>query len=151
MTELTPRINVRFLPIVETAARSRPEPGHHGKNASGNVQFRPCSIRDDRRKRCEFPQFPAALSFIMVLFPEEARDLLSQRASAVERHVKALKQVLSGDSGPRPPRVALLETEYLLAMAQAEAAWLRRIAEELRSGALTWSQAELAEAARTFL
>jgi DNA-binding PadR family transcriptional regulator len=101
--------------------------------------------------RNEFPQFPAALSFIMVLFPEEARDLLSQRAAAVEKHVRALKKVLSGDSGPKPPRVALLETEYLLAMAQAELAWLRHTAEELRSGALRWSQAELAEAARSFL
>src|SRR3984893_10544313 len=33
--------------------------------------------------RNEFPQFPAALSFIMVLVPEEARAILAERAAAL--------------------------------------------------------------------
>jgi len=36
-------------------------------------------------------------------------------------------------------RIHLLEIEYLLAMRQAELAWVRAIVGQLRSGNLTWS------------
>src|SRR5579864_8299637 len=39
------------------------------------------------RPRNEFPQFPAALSFIMLLAPQEARDVLERRASVVAAHL----------------------------------------------------------------
>jgi DNA-binding PadR family transcriptional regulator len=101
--------------------------------------------------RNEYPRFPAALSFIMVLGPDEACAVLQQRAAAVREHVANLDRVLGGDAGPLPPRVALLETEYLRAIAATELRWLDGIVDELRSGALTWTEAELAEAASAFL
>jgi hypothetical protein len=53
--------------------------------------------------------------------------------------------------GPLPPRVTLLETEYVRAATAAELEWIRGILDELRSGALNWSEAELVEAAQFFL
>src|SRR6266849_1095752 len=66
--------------------------------------------------RNEFPQFPAALSFIMVLVPEQARSVLEDRAAGLRAHLTSLERVLAGEDGPLPPRVTLLETEYLRAV-----------------------------------
>jgi len=101
--------------------------------------------------RNEFPRFPAALSFMMTLGPEEAREVLERRAAALRETLDDLQRVLSGADGPLPPRITLIETEYVRAMTQAELDWLCSVIDELRSGALSWSQAELAEAAHQFL
>jgi DNA-binding PadR family transcriptional regulator len=101
--------------------------------------------------RNEFPRFPAALSFIMTLAPEEARVVLERRAFAVREVLADLERVLSGADGPLPPRITLIETEYLRAMTKAELDWLCSVIDELRSGTLSWSYEELAEAAQQFL
>jgi DNA-binding PadR family transcriptional regulator len=101
--------------------------------------------------RNEFPQFPAALSFIMVLVPTAARSVLEDRAAGLRAHLSSLERVLAGEEGPLPPRVTLLETEYLRAVTAAELHWVCGIVDELGSGALTWSEAELVEAAQSFL
>jgi DNA-binding PadR family transcriptional regulator len=100
--------------------------------------------------RNEFPRFPAALSFIMILPPDEARHVLEQRAAAVRGHLAALEQVLESERGG-PPRVALLETEYLRSVAAAELEWLTSTVAELKAGSLSWDEDELTEAARRFL
>jgi DNA-binding PadR family transcriptional regulator len=101
--------------------------------------------------RNEFPRFPAALSFIMMLAPEQAREVLERRALAVRETLADLERVLSGTDGPLPPRITLIETEYLRAMTKAELDWLCSVIDELHSGTLTWSYEELAEAAKQFL
>jgi len=101
--------------------------------------------------RNEFPQFPAALSFVMALTPDEALSVLERRAAQLDEKLASLERALAGDPGPLPPRVALLDPEFLRAMTAAELAWVRRVVADLRSGALTWSHEELAEAARAFL
>jgi DNA-binding PadR family transcriptional regulator len=99
--------------------------------------------------RNEFPEFPAALSFVFGLTPEEALE-------ALERRVELLRQVLAShdrelEDGSGPPRLFLLETEYLRAVTRAELAWVEAVVEDLRAGRLTWgSQEEFAEVARQF-
>ena len=101
--------------------------------------------------RNEFPRFPAALSFIMLLPPDEACATLERRAAALRAQQEEMNRVLSGEMQPAPPRVTLLETEYLRAVAGAELEWLTSILDDLRSGALSWSHAELTEAIKRFL
>jgi DNA-binding PadR family transcriptional regulator len=101
--------------------------------------------------RNEFPRFPAALSFIMTLGTEEAREVLERRVFALREALDDLQRVLSGADGPLPPRITLIETEYLRAMTQAELDWLCSVIDELRSGTLSWSYEELAEAAKQSL
>jgi DNA-binding PadR family transcriptional regulator len=101
--------------------------------------------------RNEFPRFPAALSFIFGLTPEEALAVLEQRLSSLRSFVGQLEMDLSGGDGPAPPRVTLLETEYLVAVATAEVRWLKTIVDDLRNGKLTWRGEELREAAERFL
>jgi DNA-binding PadR family transcriptional regulator len=101
--------------------------------------------------RNEFPRFPAAVSFIMGLTPSEALAVLEQRATLVRSQLAELERNLTFDPGRAPPRVALLDADYLRTMTAAELSWLTRVIEELRSGALTWSAEELARSAEAFL
>jgi len=87
--------------------------------------------------RNEFPEFPAALSFVMVLSPEDARVALEQRAEGLRQRVEQLDRELAQYSDTLP-RVTLVETEYLRAVADAERTWVEGIVADLRTGALAW-------------
>ncbi|MCO1618110.1 PadR family transcriptional regulator [Micromonospora sp. CPM1] len=84
----------------------------------------------------EFPEFPAALSFLPILPPEEAARRLDERAGAIEAR---LRERESAPAGVRLPRLFLVEDEYQLTLLRAELDWVRELVADLRSGALTWS------------
>jgi DNA-binding PadR family transcriptional regulator len=96
--------------------------------------------------RNEFPQFPAALSFAMLLAPEEAMLVLARRAAVLREQLTSLDRDLEGSAG-HLPRVTLLDDEYLRAVTAAELAWVSGVLDDLRTGALTWSEEELASLA----
>jgi DNA-binding PadR family transcriptional regulator len=102
------------------------------------------------RPRNEFPRFPAALSFLMLLSPAEAGAVLAERATALRDQLTALEAELAGLISSLP-RVVLVDDEYQRAMLAAELAWVDGIATELTSGAWTWSYEELAAAIMTQL
>jgi DNA-binding PadR family transcriptional regulator len=96
--------------------------------------------------RSEFPQFPAALSFAMGLPPEQVREALERRAAVLRESLAGIEQVLGRYSGTLP-RVTLLDDEYRRAVIVAELAWIDGVVEDLRTGALTWSEEELTRVA----
>jgi DNA-binding PadR family transcriptional regulator len=81
----------------------------------------------------EFPRFEAALSVIGVLGPDEVIDLLERRLRALEEGIAAQRAELAGTP---VPRIFLVESEYALAMREAEAAWVRSLLKELTEGTL---------------
>jgi DNA-binding PadR family transcriptional regulator len=92
----------------------------------------------------EFPQFPAALSFVLMLAPEEALDVLEQRAAALVHTLDAHDKSLTEQAKIQGlPRVTRLEEEYLRAMTAAELDWIRAVTDDLRSGRLSWTLEEL--------
>jgi DNA-binding PadR family transcriptional regulator len=93
--------------------------------------------------RNEFPQFPAALSFVMLLSPGQVRAALEQRAVALRQDLARIE----GNLAAALPRVTLLDDEYLRAVAAAELNWIDGILDDLETGALTWTQEELSSAA----
>jgi DNA-binding PadR family transcriptional regulator len=95
--------------------------------------------------RNEFPEFPAALSFVMLLDPEESLKVLERRAALLREQLAGLDRTLGGDYG-HLPRVTLLETEYQRAVTDAELRWLSGVIGDLRTGALTWSEEDFANA-----
>jgi len=95
--------------------------------------------------RAEFPEFPAALSFVMLLEPDAARQVLAARAGLVRQDLSALETDLAENAGVLP-RVTVLETEYLRAVTAAELGWLDIVTEELAAGTLSWSEEELTAA-----
>jgi DNA-binding PadR family transcriptional regulator len=98
--------------------------------------------------RNEFPEFPAALSFAMLLDPGQVLAVLDQRAAELRRELARLETGLEGYSATLP-RVTLIEDEYRCAMIAAELSWLAGVVDDLRTGALTWGEdlVELAKAA----
>jgi DNA-binding PadR family transcriptional regulator len=92
----------------------------------------------------EFPQFPAALSFVLMLPPQEALQVLEQRAAVLTRNLAEREQGIAEALQTHSlPRITVIEDEYLRAMTTAELAWIRAIADDLRSGRLSWSREEL--------
>lgn len=99
--------------------------------------------------RNEFPEFPAALSFVFGLTPEEALVALERRAAQLRLEVRTLDRDLHDESGP--PRLFLLETEYVRAVTSAELDWVEKVVDDLRTGRLRWGgPEEFAEIARNF-
>ncbi len=98
------------------------------------------------RPRNEFPQFPAALSFVMILGPQQALAALEQRATALTATLAELDATLQQYAATLP-RVTLMDDEYQRAITAAELAWLTGVIEDLRTGALTWNYEMFAELA----
>jgi DNA-binding PadR family transcriptional regulator len=80
----------------------------------------------------EYPQFEAALSEMAVLMPERVLELLRHRAAALEEAIANARAEVAGF--PWLPRLFLIETEYHLAMQEAELAWVRGLVAELDDG-----------------
>ena len=90
--------------------------------------------------RNEFPEFPAALSFVMLVTPETAGELLAQRRDHLTKRIAELDAELASEvEGTPVPRFALLESEYQRAITVAEANWLDGVLDDLRNGTLTWA------------
>lgn len=98
--------------------------------------------------RNEFPEFPAALSFIFGLTPEAAAAALGLRAERLRASLAEHDRELHDESGP--PRLFLLETEYVRAVLATELEWVLGVLEDLKAGRLTWSYEEMADIARRF-
>jgi DNA-binding PadR family transcriptional regulator len=84
----------------------------------------------------EYPQFEAALSLLPVLDPDTVLDLLRLRTRAVERQIAEERVMLEAAKRAGLPRLLLIESEYSLAMRDAELAWVRDLADELEAGTL---------------
>jgi DNA-binding PadR family transcriptional regulator len=98
--------------------------------------------------RNEFPEFPAALSFVFGLTPREALAALERRARLLRERLAELDRELNDESGP--PRLFLLETEYVRAVTWAELEWVERVVDDLRAGRLDWKIEDLRDIAKNF-
>jgi DNA-binding PadR family transcriptional regulator len=102
-----------------------------------------------RTPRNEFPEFPAALSFAMLLAPEQLLLALEQRAASLRESLANLTAALGGQD-QQVPRLFLLETEYVGAVTAAELTWVEGIVADLRTNELNWTREELQALAESF-
>ena len=86
----------------------------------------------------EYPEFLAAVSILFALPPDEARELLEERAKRVVADLAEVEAEL--DANARLPRLFLLEEEYRRAVLQAELAWVRAVCAEILVGRLSWDE-----------
>lgn len=86
-----------------------------------------------------FPEFPAALSHLLMLTRQEMLDALERRGSALAAALERYDAALASQAERQLPRITALETEYLRAITAAEAQWVRLVTGDLRAGRLTWS------------
>ena len=93
--------------------------------------------------RQEFPEFPAALSLLLMLTPTEMLDALDRRIGALTRTLAGIDAALAAGVASGLPRITGLESEYLRAVTAAELEWVRSVLDDLRAGRLAWSAEEL--------
>jgi DNA-binding PadR family transcriptional regulator len=79
--------------------------------------------------------FKAGLSVAGVLTPDEVADLLHERIATLDRQIEQARTDLAGYAA-EVPRVFLVESEYELAMWEAETAWVRGLLREITEGTL---------------
>lgn len=77
--------------------------------------------------------FEAGLSVMGGLGPDEVVPLLRRRLESLEERIAADRQALEEERG-QVLRLFLVESEYALAMLEAQAAWVRELLAELTEG-----------------
>lgn len=83
----------------------------------------------------EYPRLKTALSVVGVLPPDEVIELIGRRIAVLDRQLAEARADLV-QTQDVVPRIFLIETEYSIALEQAEADWLRGLLAELRAGTL---------------
>ena len=97
-----------------------------------------------REVRNEFPEFPAALSFLPLLSAPDARAELTARLVALGKGIAAIRSVTEDlNERFRLPRLFLIETEYQLTMLQAEYRWVESVVDDIAEGRLTWDDEQI--------
>jgi DNA-binding PadR family transcriptional regulator len=86
----------------------------------------------------EFLEFPAAISFIMLLTPEDAKKQFEKRVSALEDSLAQIETQLQMVRTRGVPRLFLLEIEYKKAGFKAELEWVNSIIRDIELGELKW-------------
>ena len=85
----------------------------------------------------EFPEFPAALAFLLSLPPVVALTALGERTTALETNIKNLKDHVAAQVAQVPggvDRIYLIEVEYQQTMWEAELQWLQTLLADIRDG-----------------
>ncbi|MFC4619002.1 PadR family transcriptional regulator [Camelliibacillus cellulosilyticus] len=97
----------------------------------------------------EFLEFPAAVSFLALLTPEDVAHLFKERVNALENSLARLKDQYQKGASLRLPRLFLLESEYQQAVLEAEIGWVKAVITDIESGKLTWRMEELRKHAKS--
>jgi DNA-binding PadR family transcriptional regulator len=84
----------------------------------------------------EYTHFEAGLSLAGVLSPEDIAALLTQRCNRLELEISQQRTILQLMQERGLARLFVIEGEYSVSMREAELAWTRGLAAEIRSGTL---------------
>jgi hypothetical protein len=82
------------------------------------------------------------------LTPDEALAALERRARRLRESLAEIDRELHSEAGP--PRLFLLETEYVRTIAAAELKWVNGVVDDLRAGRLGWKLEDFADIAKNF-
>ncbi|GAB3976289.1 PadR family transcriptional regulator [Plantactinospora veratri] len=85
----------------------------------------------------EYPEFPAALSFLPNLSPADAVEALTLRVARLEERLAALDREIA-EVATFLPRLFGIETEYRRQVVDAELRYVRDLVADLRAERITW-------------
>jgi DNA-binding PadR family transcriptional regulator len=88
----------------------------------------------------EFHPLEAGLAYLPGLPPDRAVELLEQRLAAVDAEIAELGAVHERMAAMEFPQIFWVESEFRLALLQAESAYVHRLTEEIRTDTLGGSQ-----------
>jgi DNA-binding PadR family transcriptional regulator len=125
-----------FVEAVDTTRQGkRPERTVYAITAAGRAELEDWIRELLSQPQQEFTSFEAALSNAGVLAPDEVIDLLGRRAATLAAYAVDWRRRLA-EVGKTVPRIFLIEGEFKVAMAEAEAAWVRSIVTEMVEGTM---------------
>lgn len=87
----------------------------------------------------EFPEFPAAVSLLPLLTPEDALRQMEVREARLTSQIASIDRELQTEAVSLS-RLFLLESEYTRVMIGTELNWVRSVMTDLRDGKLAWNQ-----------
>lgn len=94
----------------------------------------------------EYPDFPAAVSFLTLLTPEDVQRQLIRREEALQEAIQHMdSQLLKYKESI--PRLFMLEVEHSRAVLRAELEWLSAVIVDFRKGELFWNEEWIREIA----
>lgn len=97
------------------------------------------AVRDGLAKPAtEYPLFPAAISFLHVLAPDEVVRMLNSRADVLRQRLTSIDAVLTASHEQHVPAAYLLEHDYRRAITSTELDWITATARDLTNGNLRW-------------
>lgn len=130
------------LVVVESMARAanRPERTTYRITDTGRAILREWLDAMLSTPAREYPEFPAALSFLPNLNPPEAIGALTARISRLERQLAALDDELT-QGATFLLRLFLIESEYQRRVVAAELHYVRALVDDLRAERITWPSA----------
>ena len=139
-----------IAPIEVSREGRRPERAAYGITQAGRDDLLIWMQQLISEPSPEYPNFAAALMFILALGKDGAITALIRRSAMLEAEVSRIDafQRALRDSGAYVemlppgmtefPRLLGIEEEYAQAMRRAELAWVRQTVSELRDGTLSW-------------
>jgi DNA-binding PadR family transcriptional regulator len=84
----------------------------------------------------EYPEFPAALSFLPNLELPEVVDALRTRIAGLQERLAVLAEEMT--PSPTLPRIFLVESEYQHQLVAAELAYVQGLVADLQAGRIAW-------------
>ena len=90
----------------------------------------------------EYPLFPLALAEAHNLVADDVVALLRRRIEWVGAEIAALESIERGASERAVPKMYWLVADYLRVHAEADAAWLQDLIEQIDSGEMPWNHTE---------
>ncbi|WP_280364729.1 PadR family transcriptional regulator [Nocardia wallacei] len=121
-------------------AGNRPERTTYRIAESGTAALRTRIADLIRRPLREYPIFPLAMSEAHNLPRDEVIALIRERIGWLDNDVTEIDALHDWLTTHQVPRRYWIVIEYLRGQLDAELAWLRRLALDLESGALTWDE-----------
>jgi DNA-binding PadR family transcriptional regulator len=129
-----------LVEVMETERdQGRPERTVYQMTEEGSQTFYGWLREMLSRPMNEFPEFPAALSTMMLLSADDVTRQLQSRAGVLREWIANEDPTEYIASGALP-RLFMLEDEYRVAMLRAELTWVEAVLVDLASGALTWDE-----------
>ncbi|MEU4680647.1 PadR family transcriptional regulator [Micromonospora sp. NPDC023737] len=119
--------------VESVRAGRRPERTVYRITDEGQAEMRDWARELVSTPEPEHHRFRAGLSVLAVLPPDEAVALLRQRLSKLEEALRVGRDALA-EYQRQLPRLLLVESEYELAVQEAEAAWVRDLLAEFTAG-----------------
>jgi DNA-binding PadR family transcriptional regulator len=125
-----------IVPQETTREGRRPERTVYALTDEGRAEMHEWLSDLVRRPVKEYPQFEAAISLLGVLPPDQVVELLSERVTRLQSEIDRDRAMVEQVVAEGLPRLFVMETEYELAIRQAELDWVRHLRDQITFGAL---------------